>query len=396
MFKIAFNELVYIKIFFTILFLFYVLQQVYPFRDFTAIKTVFIYTIVALGIIKKKYYNLKNIPLLFNIGFMLIVLICVIGVYQGIYSEFKYIYIYGDASKVVILPILFYFFYINITSRDNFYSALLFMSKFAAVSAATVGLLYFANIVEDNRVNYLLSYIPIAYMAYNGTRNNSRISLFILLFLLILIPFTKGIGILVSLMVFYFALVSRDARQIKSIIYLFFILTLVFLIASSSQVIDSRVLGKLQIIFSDEYSSIYIMEYIMAGRLTEIMSVIYGNNIIIGNGFGANISPVLIDDSLMPWYDGLMLSMSHSMHSVMAELILKVGIVGLVVVIYYYLTLLRRSFSLKTKEGKIIFAISVMIFQGMIVGQPLVDAFIIPMFFLGYIVKSSSWQKRTI
>jgi len=213
---------------------------------------------------------------------------------------------------------------------------------------------------------------------------------------LILIPFTKGIGSLVSLMVFYFALVSRDARQIKSIIYLFFILTLVFLIVSSSQIIDSRVLGKLQIIFSDEYSSIYIMEYIMAGRLTEFMSVIYGNNLIIGNGFGANISPALIDDSLMPWYDGLMLSMSHSMHSVTAELILKVGIVGLVPVIYYYLTLLRRSFSLKTKEGKIIFAISVMIFQGMIVGQPLVDAFIIPMLFLGYIVKSSSWQKRTI
>ena len=386
MFKITINESTYVKIFFAILLLYYTLQQVYPLYDFTAIKTVFIYVVVVSGIIKSKYHGLKSVPLLFNIGFALILLICVMGVYQGVYSEFKYVYIYGDASKVIIFPFLFYFFYINITSRDNFYSVLLFIGQLAIVSAATVALFYFANIAEDNRFNYLLSYIPIAYMAYKGTINNKRVSLFILLSLSILIPFAKGIGSLVSLMVFYFALVFRDFRQAKSIVYLF-LLALLFLIADNFKIIDGRVLSKFQIIFSNEYSFIYIVEYIMAGRLTEFVSVIYGNNLIIGNGFGAKILPVLIDDSLRPWYDGLMSSVSHSMHSVMAELILKVGIVGFLIVAYYYLILLKRSFLLKTKEGKVVFAMSVMIFQGMIFGQPLVDAFILPSFLLAFLLK---------
>jgi hypothetical protein len=393
LFKITFNESIYVKVFFTILFLFYILQQVYPFANLTVVKTVSIYVVVVLGIIKKTYYNIRSVPVLFNIGFMLILLLCVIGVYQGLYSGYKYIWIYGDASKLVIFPLLFYFFYLNITSRDNFYSVILFISKFAVASVIVVTLLKVTNIVEGIRLNYLLSYIPIAYLTYKYKRDDSKTSLYILIFLLALIPFAKGVGSLVFLIVFYFALVLRGAIQIKFIVYFFFILILLFLIGSSSQVIDSRVLSKLQIIFSDKYSFIYIVEYVLAGRLTEFMSVIYGKNLIIGNGFGSSITPVLLDIDLTHWYDGLMLSLSHSMHSILAEVILKIGIIGFLVILYYFLTLLRRSFSLKTEEGGIIFAISVMLFQSMIIGQPLVDAFIVPMFLLGYIIKSSLWKK---
>jgi len=156
---------------------------------------------------------------------------------------------------------------------------------------------------------------------------------------------------------------------------------------------NPRVLEKVLILFSDEANTLFVLEFIMAGRLTEIASVIFGNNLIFGNGFGANITPILLHESLFPWYQGLLISKSHSMHSVFAELILRTGLLSFFIVFLYYILLAKRSYDWKSKEGKIIFAISIMLIQEMIVGQPLSDAFIVPMFLLVYVLKFGSHKR---
>tara|TARA_B110000008_G_scaffold189921_1_gene188658 strand:- start:11509 stop:12051 length:543 start_codon:yes stop_codon:yes gene_type:complete len=157
---------------------------------------------------------------------------------------------------------------------------------------------------------------------------------------------------------------------------------------------DPRVLQKVLILFSDEADVLYVLEFIMAGRLTEIASVIFGNNLILGNGFGANLTPILLHESLFPWYQGLLISNSHSMHSVFGELTLRTGLLSFFLVFLFYIFLAKRSYDWKNQEGKIIFAISIMLIQEMIVGQSLSDAFIAPMFFLVYVLKFGS-RKRS-
>tara|TARA_B110000003_G_scaffold161238_1_gene161312 strand:+ start:20772 stop:21749 length:978 start_codon:yes stop_codon:yes gene_type:complete len=310
-------------------------------------------------------------------------------------SDYSPRHVIGDAYKLILMPLLFYFFYSNISSKDNFYSILLFLSKLLIACGSVLIFLYSIGALEELRFNFLYSYIPFIYLLIKGNKNRSNIPIIAFTFLLCLVPLTKGIGSLVALLVFVIVLVLMSRYKIRFFVSLGLLSGVLSMILTSYIVyFDPRVLQKVLILFSDEADVLYVLEFIMAGRLTEIASVIFGNNLILGNGFGANLTPILLHESLFPWYQGLLISNSHSMHSVFGELTLRTGLLSFFLVFLFYIFLAKRSYDWKNQEGKIIFAISIMLIQEMIVGQSLSDAFIAPMFFLVYVLKFGS-RKRS-
>ena len=408
MLKFRYQSSVFIKLFFTIFLSFYITQQLYPLNDFVVIKTIILLSVVLLGLIKLTYRNLSKVPLKVNIGFSLLLLLSIVGVARGFLSDFLPRNIFGDAYKLILLPLLFYFFYLNISSRENFYSILLFLSKLLVVcgliliflhSVGVLGVVRYGmsdGIPQAARFNFLYGYIPFIYLLIVGNKNkNNNIPIMAMIFLLCLIPFTKGIGSLVALMVFLSVLLFRSRHKIR-----FILLLVISTVALSSilvtyvSLIDERVLGKVMIFFSNN-NSLYVLEYIMAGRLTETASVLFGKNLIFGNGFGANLTPYLLHESLSHWYYGLLISNSHSMHSVLGELTLRTGLLSFFIVFLFYIFLAKRSYQWKSPEGNVIFAISIMLIQEALIGQSLSDAFIVPMFFLAYIIKFGPYKKSS-
>ena len=350
--------------------------------------------IVLIGLSRPIYKNFRQIPSLVNIGFLILLLWCVICIIRGMLSDYLPRYVLGDAYKLILMPLLFYFFYTNISSKDNFYSILLFLSKLLIVCGLVLILLYFIGALRELRFNFLYAYIPFTYLLIMGNKNRSKIPIIAFTFLLCLVPLTRGIGSLVALLVFAIVLVLLSRYKIRFFVTLGLLSGVLSMISASYIVyFNPRVLEKVLILFSDETNVLFVLEFIMAGRLTEIASVIFGNNLIFGNGFGADITPILLHKSLFPWYQGLLISNSHSMHSVFAELTLRTGLLSFFIVFLYYILLAKRSYDWKSKEGKIIFAISIMLIQEMIVGQPLSDAFIVPMFLLVYVLKFGSHKR---